>query len=259
MLKNIKKGLLVLCTIALISGCKKTTYEESLSEVRVSSVTMLDEENAEVTAEIINPGASAIEYAGICFDTHPNPYMETNQVRADQLNGNTFTVEVKLQPDSHYYFKAFATNYFGYSMSRDYEFVAPHPEPHTAPCTMAANRIKYSGATFTVPYVYEGPGNWGLYKVSGSASGGPEFEIEFNKKPGNGIYTTVGDPTEFEDDRNPKEVFVYSNDGWANHGSASSGGKVYVNENADGTYEVTFCDLLIKGTIGFSGRLTVTK
>jgi hypothetical protein len=226
---------------AIFSGCKKARYEDALPVTEITSVTMIDDETAEVKGKLVSPGEAGIEYLGFCYGYTPNPDMESNETLVQPGEDGTFTGKVKLQQDSTYYFRAFATNYFGYSMSRDFEYTVPHAGPQIAPCPLDDNTIllmstKYpvGGTGFSHPLY----GTHGVYADSEWGTGGPGIEIEFKKYPANGVYTTVDDGWDFRDYGKTSEVYVSVSDE-----TVEPGGKVYVSENPDGSLLISFCDL----------------
>lgn len=233
-----KRLFFILCIsvsgLVLLAGCKKTTYEEGLPSIEITSVTMIDDETAEVSASITSPGTSYPTYRGICYDLSPNPDVETNQTLADKAEKN-FKVRVKLHHDDTYYIRAFASNDLGYTLTEDYKFTVPHPVAQTPPCKVADNKIKYGSYTYDAGYVddHQTPLH-GKYRVDAEGAGG--VIVEFNEKPVNGVYTTCGHSSSFNHDL--KTVWVCVGD-WA----LEKGGKVYITENSDGTYKIEFCSI----------------
>jgi hypothetical protein len=232
-------GRLFLCAavITYITACKKHTYSEAVPLVQIDKMEMVGDDTAEITATIISEGAVPVEHAGFCFDYQPNPILEKNQVLV-QPSGSRIRTRLKLFSDSMYYFRAFATNSYGYKLSEDFVFTAKK-EGKTAPCPLELNKVLYQGTLYPTGTVKKVNPVYGKYAIYIEAmGGGPFMQLEFNRVPTNGIYTTNDVGYKFEQNNHQQEVMVYLNGAYVD-----SGDPVYIAEGADGSYTVSFCDL----------------
>jgi hypothetical protein len=219
----------------LFMSCKKLTYDDAIPKVTIVSASFYSLDSVILHGKITTRGASAIEYTGFAFDTHPNLSLLKNQVLLK--NGSTdFSAIVHAYHDTTYYFKAFAANSFGYSSSNVIQFKVPAPAPVVAPCTLTNNYITDNGVGQTATAIGSASNpSYGNYAVDIYESS-EDVYVFFPYVPINGIYTTTSDGYNI----GHGQVYIYINN--FNLYSINSGGKVYVSIN-NGITTVSFCSL----------------
>jgi hypothetical protein len=128
--------------------------------------------------------------------------------------------------------------------------------PQFAPCHPDDNTFYHHGNAYRVSSVTKAePEHGGKYRVVAySDASSITMSIEFNKiQPFNGVYITEQYAGAFQYNRNRKQVYVkidqideYPVENYMN---------VYVAENANGSYTISFCDLN-NAHLSLSGRFT---
>lgn len=161
----------------------------SLPQVSLLSVTYFGLDSVTAQGRIISTGGDDVTAEGFMYSTNPDFTGYAPQILAQGTP--TFG---KVIPATHYqtyYFKAFATNSKAYSNVIKYK--VPPPPPATAPCVLTNNVITDNGTTFGVLVYSSSSPTWGNYEVD--FSGNEMVYAYFYDVPHNGIYTTVGDPS----------------------------------------------------------------
>jgi hypothetical protein len=228
--------------VLIVWGCKKQNFNDALPVVAMQSVTMVNNDSAEIAGVVTDPGADPVQYEGFCYGGDSKPSIFENQVFAAN-NSKKFKIRVAVKQDSTYFFRCFAANGFSYSLSMPLKFMVPHAQPAIAPCTLTNMRFTAGNINYTIDGVYTDPqpgwGSWGI--EADYAGGNAALRMDFNKIPTNGVYVTNGDPVQFNDNKNPHEVFAEITD--FNTIGIHSGDSVYVSENPDKSLTVSFCNL----------------
>ena len=263
-IKNIIKKFILSVIILLFiayadSGCKKQALNDALPVLKMASVTMAGTDSVMITGTIVSPGGDPIQYEGFCYGVDPVPDIQENQ-QLSESGKTTFSITLAVKQDSTYFFRCFASNTFGYALSSPMKFTVAHAKPLVVPCSLTDMKVEVGNIPYNVDLVYSGTpyatyGNWGLEADYGNATGA--IIMDFNKVPTNGAYVTVADPVQFQDNGNPKEVFVENNS--FNMISMISGDTVYVSENPDKSQSFSFCGLhFYAGSTKFSaiGKFT---
>jgi len=244
--------------VALISGCKKLAQNDALPVVSIKSVVLTSKDTAIITGTVVNQGAEAIQYEGICYGIDSMPDMLENQhfINSGQTN---FTFSVKLKTDSTYFIRVFATNSYGYALSRPASIHVPHQKPPVVPCSLTDMQIIDNGTRYTVDAGYIDPYNtvnYGSWQAEADY-GSVQMFFDFWGRPANGAYVTQVDGGQFSTDHSGIEVYVQKTD--FNVYSMQSGDSVYVTENPDSSLSLSFCGMhysIGPSTVSVIGKFT---
>lgn len=258
-MKKILFGTLALSILLFSISCRKAKkdFNDYLPVTKILSATVQTDGSVVVQGELESIGEAKTNYIGFCCSTNSTPVLGNKQIIC-QLNDNKFTATfLQLSSDSAYYFRAWATNKFGYSYSNIIKLdsiVAPHV---TAPCTQV-NETVATGTTFGHGSYYGAhPCLWSStyseYIITGNTSVGVDVNIYMNAPLSQGLYTTTGyDPPGY------REMYVQFLDGSLY--VLNPGTKVYVNKIGANLFDVTICDApwLFSGstTLLFNTRFT---
>ena len=242
--------VIIACVSTTFLSCKKVV---SLPQVSVESISYYGLDTVIGKGKIISTGNGDITAEGFMCSTNPDFSNYSPQIGANGTQASFST----LIPATHYltyYFKAYATNSKGTAYSSVVKFTVPPPPPATAPCTLANNAIMDNGGTFAVS-VYNNPApTWGNYEIDFSGTNETVYAYFFDL-PHNGIYTTVGDPSEVYAGQvsiGITNFYTYT---------VNSGQKVYVAlDTTNHKTIITFCSLSYSlnglGTVYLSGKGT---
>jgi len=262
MSKRIHITCIAILFLSLLGSCEKEfdSPQDALPSVETVSAEMAPSGKIRLKGNVTREGFGDLKHIGFFMGPAPQLNMLDHQLLLDPEKGEYSTDIDPIEPNDTLYFNTFAANKYGYTIGSVKSFIMPYPEPAVAPCTPADNSLLYAGSTFTNAIIYAGKqiASWGEYAVRGSwvGTGGPEVTVEFNReKPINGVYTT-GNIIDFPND--PTLVMVRILDFETNY--CLDGGKVYVSENGDGSYYVTFCNLkyvLFDNGYSLKGRMLV--
>lgn len=239
-------------------SCKKALSDvnDYLPKVTTVSAVKLSSGDVLVTGKINSPGesdGSQIEYSGVCMGTHSNLKISEGQIICS-LDGTGFFglyPASDFNADSVYYFLAWATNEYGYSVGNALRLDSIEATPLTPPCNLTMNRVSIGGGNPNYSYnQITGPDADNV--VSGTSFSGPSVTFKFGSTLSTGIYKTINDPS-------PSAGFVYISffEGFIS-GSLSSGSDVYVNRISGTSYEITICSapwIFNSSTFYFDSRL----
>jgi hypothetical protein len=233
--------LLAAVQLWLLTGCEKKVYNDALPVVENYSVKMLGPDSVILSGHLINTGADPILYEGFCYGTHANPPITENQSFKQQAD-TFFNRHIAVYHDSEYYYRCFAANGYGYSLTKPYHFTIPPGHPETAPCQVADNSVVYQGMVYSTPGNIKsggsyavGGGTWGLV-IDCRKNGGPYINLNFFKKPGNGIYISTNKSL-----ANPSQVLIY-----IDSIAVDPNENVYVSANPDGTCTISYCAITVQ-------------
>ncbi len=230
---------LLLLTAAIdFSSCSKHTYDQTLPSVSFLSVAPygLSGDSVLISGRVNSPGLSAVQFVGFAYSTQTSFSILNNQFLAN-VNASPFTAIVPVSPDSTYYFKAFASNSYGYSCSNLFKYAASI-SGSSAPCNLSSNTALDNGVNYTLSDVNSG-GSYATFGTFGVEADNGAYEtinIFFNGNPPSGTYTTVANLSALNGDTNPFDVGIE-----INGNSVNAGCKVYVTVNANKTTTVSFC------------------
>lgn len=229
--------LLSFLSIWLLSGCIKdeVTLQNALPIVETVSATKLSGNRLALTGNVQRAGAAPLDILGFCYHKSRPPLLTDNQIDINPKTGQFSAVLENIFPLDTIYFNTYAGNQYGYTTGNPLQYIVENNAPPVIPCTVDSNA--YYDGTFTVRngYVYKSTNQaqWGKLAIIANFST-VDLRIEFNTlNPTNGVYT-IGDMST----NDPTMCYVRTN-----NNVFDQGGKVYVKENGDGTYWVSFCDL----------------
>ncbi len=250
-------GIFLLFSIA---SCQKALDDvnDYFPKVKTLSARVQADGTVLVEGTIESEGAAVLEYIGFCCSAKKEPEMLDYQIMADSLSNGKFTViyNGNFHPDSVYYFRAWATNSFGYVYGNSLSVTNIIATPVTPPCTLPLNtyNIGTGASTFTnIGAVSQNPVSlaWEM-KATGN---GPAINFIFGSVVTTGVFTTVN-----HNSPSLGEVQVSFNIGFSYY-SLKAGSKVYVKRIASGVFEMAICNAPWvyntnpNGTFYFNGRL----
>ena len=96
--------------------------EGKLPTVKVDSIYDITKKAAKVAAQIVENGHLAITASGVAFDTLAEPTIEKNIVASGATEGAFIANLQKLEPNTKYYVRAYATNELGTAYSEEMTF-----------------------------------------------------------------------------------------------------------------------------------------
>lgn len=115
-MKNLYTHLFFLGLVIFFSSCNKQLDDplDYLPKIELVSAIEQPDGTVLVTGKVISEGEAPLEYVGFCMDTTDQPNMLYNQKFADE---NFSAVYSGFKANTTYYFRAWATNDFGYVYS----------------------------------------------------------------------------------------------------------------------------------------------
>lgn len=231
--------IVILCLL-LNNSCKKAlkNIDDYLPKVSIVSAVVQQDGSVLLTGQIDSKGHANVEYAGFSCNSIPSPKLLDRQVIAD-VDGSTFTARLSnFDIDSTYYFRAWATNKYGYKFGNELSLSNITPPLVTPACTLNKNYLNYgAGGGSTSYYSVSAPSQsldtWDITASSGSYP----LHLSFGSPVNTGIYTTVAGGAY------QGTVQVYFSYGMLGSFSLNDGSKVYVNRiNGGDTLDITICN-----------------
>ncbi len=117
--------------LLFISSCKEEN-EIVLPAVQTDSATSISISSAELNGAVSDEGGSAVTARGFCVSEDPNPDLN-DVLESSGFGPGEFSEEIfNLQPNTTYYYKAFATNGVGTAFGQEFSFTTeqvPDPGP----------------------------------------------------------------------------------------------------------------------------------
>ena len=250
-----KKIFIVFCICSLMACTKHFPPILALPTIEING-----DDAVKVSAEIESNGGGTIDVVGFCYSKKAIPTLADEQVMLDEIVAGSFsTILAGFKPLDTIYFRAFASNEYGFQYSGVSKITFQVTGPPIVPCSLTDGQMIEDGSAYS-PSVSGSPGyaiGHGTYGISlsGYFSSKASYSMSFYKKPANGTYTVCS----YDDiDKSDSNVHIQRNDGWNSPTSIDTGGKVYVVENGDGTVTVTFCSLSYNSGIPLQGKVTLT-
>ena len=235
----LKNGFIYIISILFFWGCSKP-YSDTLPTVQMLSVSPYgSEDSVVIMGNVTSNGTSTVSYIGFSYSASPNFDILSRQVLGNGNGTGSFAAVVPAIHDSTYYFKAFAANDNGYSVSNVIKYTVPAPGADSAPCTLNWNTVIFNSSNWT-PSVYTGTGSFGSFYVEADFGLGYTLEIYFNKVPTNGVYGVLN-VTDFLSGSGQYSATLTFDGSY----SFNEGGNVYVAQEKDGTTTVSFCGLVV--------------
>ena len=242
--KYINEIILLLFFSVMLTGCQMDLFDNFDDYTPVVELTSIETEydTTVLTGKILDYGKSTLEYIGFCYNSIGYPDLSENQILVSEIySDNTFIVyTTNLFADSVYYFRAFAANEYGYSISATQQYQVPVSAPLVVPCSLANNRIIDDGISysFNSSSIFISP-ETDYYKIRISYTLSRELNFYFKTLPQNGIYTTNSSGY---DQLGYKEVFIQDNTDLTGVFTIHDNESVYV-ENTTDSLIVSFCNL----------------
>jgi hypothetical protein len=247
-----KKKIYILVYISLLlftSACRKAAKDvnDYLPKIKLASATVQDDGSVVLSATIESKGYGNVEEQGFCMSTNPIPKLLDRQVFLNGVSTDFSAVYENLSVDSVYYFRAFATNKYGYAYSNIISLSGITPVVISPPCSLNLNSVNLgTGSSGTISSVSQPVYSLGVYSFSANASNAT-IQFEFGSTLNNAIYTTTTNTTPVG--RQVRVTFTNFNQYLLNDGSS-----VYVKRISPGIFEITICD----APYNFSGSSTAS-
>lgn len=252
--------ILVISFLTLTISCRKALKDvnDYLPKIKTVSALIQTDGTVLVEGEVISEGAASIEYIGFCYSTSINPNMVSNQMRVT-TNGTKFSAIYPgsgFDVDSVYYFRTWATNYYGYVYGNDVSLDSIIAMNITPPCTNIMNTVSEGGGQPTASYTNISPpvNYMNEWEFTAQTSSGPTVNFTFGSIITTGIYTTTTNTSP-----GYGEVNISFFGGFIS-GTLSDGSSVYVNTIGSGVYDISICSApwqYNSSTFYFNTRLTV--
>ncbi|MGV9013424.1 MAG: hypothetical protein ACOH13_12595 [Flavobacteriales bacterium] len=224
--------------LLLAAGCKKPLADvnDYFPVVTTESVVENPDGSVLVTGRIVNTGEDEVQFAGICASSSSLPTMTENQALC-QLDGDRFSTTYSgLDAFGTYYFRAFASNSFGYSYGEVLQVDSVTAVPFTPPCTLAPNSVDlgtfYPSDTYGYIQAIQSSGFNYTFQANGGYS---NSTITFGAVLHTGLYTTTSSTDPGADQ------FRISFTSNLISSSLSAGTPVYVQQLTPTSWEVTIC------------------
>jgi hypothetical protein len=235
---------IIFCAILLLTAgsCHKALSDinDYFPKVKTTGVSVQTDGTVLVQGEIVSEGASAIEYAGFCTGTSQEPTLKDKQGLATTLTGNQFSVvfDADFNPDSVYYFRAFATNSYGYTYGEILSLSHIIHATVTPPCNQAINSGSVGGGQPVKKFdtVSSASAGFQTWNITATSYDGLTISCIFGPNLTTGVYTTVHTTTP-----QAGQVDVSFYDGFL-AGYLNAGSKVYVNRVQTGVFDITICN-----------------
>lgn len=237
-----KKLLPILAILSLMLSCEKALKDvnDYFPEVSTVNASVQADGTVLVEGEILSEGAAAVEYLGFCVSTSPDPQLLDRQQFADFFDGERFTTIYSggFDPDATYYFRAWATNEYGYVTGETVSLSGIIGSNISAPCQLSSSSCSIGGGQptsnyYTVSLPVEGFNYW---EITAQTLDGPTVTLKFGSSLTTAVYTTVG-----HNSPEPGQVFVSFYSGFIQD-SLEEGSSVYVNRLSPGIFEIIICD-----------------
>ncbi len=264
--KFIRVSLICLIAVSciLLNSCKKGSFDlfEDPSKGALPIIDLLsasvDKYDVTITANVKSEGKAPVDYMGFFYSLdNPMPDAKSSQVLMNGQKGMFIETIYDLEPDTVYYFRAFACNDYGYVYSK--QVVKVRTSRVVAPCSYTQNTIINHTGTHTFDEfdmsTHEGFDYWEV--ALNDYFTGWNYYFKFNRIPlTTGEYQVVNDVTGWT--QRSVEVYFVSNmlQTW----SIDEGTKVYVTKNSDGSLKIEFCNLQYtnnSGKASFKGHVLV--
>lgn len=205
---------------------------------------------SEITSEELNSGYLD---RGVCWSKSPFPTLDDAYVEETNSWGfGTFTNALSgLLPSTVYHIRAYISQGAETVYSNMISIKTRGVDP---PCSPDTNTLVQGPEDFSFYYTYGEPEGSSSYEMRASGTG-VQIRISFKEIPTSGKYVT-----KWRDNFNPgKECVVYGSfRGWSVNysGHAAEEDTLYIFQNGENKYDVSFCDLKFEGGIT-TGNITV--
>lgn len=131
-----------------ISSCKEEN-EIVLPAVQTDSATSISIRSAELNGVVSDEGGSAVTARGFCISEEPGPDLN-DDLESSGFGPGEFNEEIfNLQPNTTYYYKAFATNGVGTAFGQEFSFTTEQ-EPDPGPTLNLKGGFGYTSGDVTI-------------------------------------------------------------------------------------------------------------
>ena len=155
----------------------KTLEDTKVATITTTKVTDITQTTAVSGGDITNDGGAEISARGVCWSKKENPTVSDSKTSDGKGKGSFTSAITKLEANTTYYVRAYATNSVGTSYGENVMFTTENVTTTSEPMVLQFNTNKSSGTTVTLPLygtvnvtVDWGDGNSNKYTIEGNQS-----------------------------------------------------------------------------------------
>jgi hypothetical protein len=237
-MKTIIQTSLLALSLLLLS-CEKPI---TIPEVETTEITYKTQVYAWAGGNVISNGGEELLKKGLCWSTDSIPTVADSKTFEGIHTGVFSSQMTDLTSNTTYHLRAYATNGEGTAYGDEIIFTTNDNTVPT-PCNPDTNSI-YFGSQRQTFYHVSPYDNGFSYKFKGSGSDS-DLSIEFNKAPVTGKYVTSNSPGVSSNECYVSGVFGGT---FSYFYVGSEYDTVYVIQNGEGIYTMSFCDLHFAST-----------
>jgi len=233
------KYFLLLLTIPfLFSACEKE--DKRLPILLTYEAKDISRSRAVVSGKLVIEFTKSVTELGFCWDENPNPGLSSNSLTIqDYRVGEDFEADITgLKPNTTYYLKTYAKAGSDLSFGDEITFTTTNL-PISTPCQPENNLLIINSEEHRYSKVYHpypsGSSDGYTFYVGGSRS---DIYITFQQKPETGKYVTQNYSTSYWQSNGCKIRATLFNQVL----SAIEDNDVYVDNDGNGNFIITFCD-----------------
>ncbi|WP_298419734.1 hypothetical protein [uncultured Kordia sp.] len=261
---NLKKYLFILSTIFFF-GCEVENIEYKTPYVFTDAPTSILTTSAILGGRVLGEGGKdVLEYGVVWSQQFPPTVQDSKRIEGTRLGVFSNRYEA-FQPNTTYYFAAYATNEVGTNYGDVYEFITDN-DPPCSPTQQ--NRINLGQSSINITDVsYENPPGFNDGNVefeASSYSSTARITLQFNEIDGvlpfTGEYTTVTTFDTLSTRSNGEVILTITDFGFGSLGGgiAASGENIYITNNGtDITF--TFCNVEVGSQYVVTGKYTYSE
>jgi uncharacterized protein (TIGR02145 family) len=116
--------LALLPSLLFLSGCKKSN-DAQVPEIITSAIDIITPVSARCISNITSNGGAALTATGVCWSTDSVPDINNNKTTGGTNIGEFTIIITGLDPQTHYYARAYAENSAGVAYGKELEFTTP--------------------------------------------------------------------------------------------------------------------------------------
>lgn len=241
--------------LVIITSLLFITCEQPLSDIKdyfpkISDFNVVANIDGSVYMDaLVEEGNTELVIIGFCYDTMANPNPVKNQILALYDGSRMYGTSQNFIPFTKYYFKAWAANDDGYTVTQDVIVNQINATTINPPCNLAPNYIKigagYPAEVINSSEVPKQTSNLNEYQIR-AFSNSVIVDMRFGQYPYTGKYKIVASSPV------GKEASIGFISGFISDGLKS--GEVIVNQIKPQEWEITICDGLWKTNLMFNTR-----
>ena len=160
-MKTYSITLILFCLVVCLNSCGRWDLEppvvKSLPEVYTTGVNVITDSSALSGGSIASDGGAAVTARGICFGKSPNPTTDDTVITDKSIAKDYFSIQLsKLEQNTTYYLRAFATNSEGTGYGNNVQFTTSVKSSLSVVITWPASNITSSSVSSGVEVTSDG-------------------------------------------------------------------------------------------------------